>query len=92
MKSLQDKDIRYLDHKRVSYRSRTESTLAKLLSFLDNQFEYDVALYKEMKLEEAEKVKVKDISGKKIRQGSFIWIRQMNNSICAVRSEHAHEK
>lgn len=44
MKSLQDKDIRYLDYKRVTYKSRTESTLAKLLSFLDDQFEYDVAL------------------------------------------------
>ncbi|MGH9988639.1 MAG: 6-pyruvoyl tetrahydropterin synthase, partial [Nitrososphaeraceae archaeon] len=44
MKSLQDKDIRYLDHKRITYRSRTESTLAKLLSFLDNQFEYDVVI------------------------------------------------
>lgn len=44
MKSLQDKDIRYLDHKRVTYRSRTESTLARLLSFLDNQFEYDVVI------------------------------------------------
>ena len=42
MKSLQDKDIRYLDHNRVIYRSRTESTLAKLLSFLDHEFEYDV--------------------------------------------------
>ena len=44
MKSLQDKDIRYLDHNSVTYRSRTESTLAKLLSFLDDQFEYDVAV------------------------------------------------
>ena len=42
MKSLQDKDIRYLDKKRVIYRSRTESTLAKLLSFLDHEFDYDV--------------------------------------------------
>jgi len=41
MKSLQDKDLRYLDQKRVIYRSRTESTLAKLLSFLDHEFEYD---------------------------------------------------
>lgn len=42
MKSLQDKDIRYLDQTRVIYRSRTESTFAKLLSFLDHEFEYDV--------------------------------------------------
>jgi 6-pyruvoyltetrahydropterin/6-carboxytetrahydropterin synthase len=43
MKSLQDKDVRYLDHNRLTYRSRTELTLANLLSFLDDQFEYDVA-------------------------------------------------
>lgn len=43
MKSLQDKDIRYLDQNRLMYRSRTESTLAKLLSFLDQEFDYDVA-------------------------------------------------
>jgi 6-pyruvoyltetrahydropterin/6-carboxytetrahydropterin synthase len=42
MKSLQDKDIRYLDYDRVIYRNRTESTLARLLSFLDHEFEYDV--------------------------------------------------
>lgn len=41
MKSLQDKDIRYVDHKGAFYRSRTELTLAKLLSFLDHDFEYD---------------------------------------------------
>lgn len=43
MKSLQDKDVRYLDQNRLMYRSRTESTLAKLLSFLDQDFDYDVA-------------------------------------------------
>jgi 6-pyruvoyltetrahydropterin/6-carboxytetrahydropterin synthase len=42
MKSLQDKDVRYLDQNRLMYRSRTESTLAKLLSYLDQEFDYDV--------------------------------------------------
>ena len=42
MKSLQDKDIKYLDQKGVIYRSRTELTLARLLSFLDLDFEYNV--------------------------------------------------
>ena len=42
MKSLQDKDIRYLDHNRLIYRSRTESTVAKLLSYLCQEFDYDV--------------------------------------------------
>jgi 6-pyruvoyltetrahydropterin/6-carboxytetrahydropterin synthase len=42
MKSLQDKDIKYLDQLRLVYRSRTESTFAKLLSFLNLEFEYDV--------------------------------------------------
>lgn len=41
MKGLQDKDIRYVDHKGALYRSRTELTLAKLLSFLDHDFEYN---------------------------------------------------
>lgn len=44
MKSLQDRDIKYLDQMRIIYRSRTESTFAKLLSFLNLEFEYDVVL------------------------------------------------
>jgi 6-pyruvoyltetrahydropterin/6-carboxytetrahydropterin synthase len=42
MKSLQDKDIRYVGQNGVIYRSRTELTLAKLLSFLNHDFEYNV--------------------------------------------------
>jgi 6-pyruvoyltetrahydropterin/6-carboxytetrahydropterin synthase len=42
MKSIQDKDIKYVDHEGLIYRSRTELTLAKLLSFLKHDFQYDV--------------------------------------------------
>ena len=44
MKSIQDKDIKYVDHEGLIYRSRTELTLAKLLSFLKHNFQYDVTV------------------------------------------------
>ena len=66
--TILDSDFKYIDKKGNLLKTRTELTVAQMLTFLENEYEYSY----EMTLKNGEKVKIDFKTAKKIKRKDWI--------------------